>query len=123
MTDLYMSNGDLVANVFGDLVVCSDERNDIIQSVNNMILTRLGENIYHTDIGNDIFNMRVKASDSGIEQVTEESKIAILKDPRISDVSYIDTVRDGSDYIVKYIATSVNGLTINGVVNITSLYD
>jgi hypothetical protein len=55
MRDIMMTvGGDLVVTEFGDIAVVYDDNDDIIQMANNNILTRLGENIFHPEIGNDV---------------------------------------------------------------------
>ena len=92
MADLKCQNGDLVASEYGDLVLCdmsgdTYEDEDVIQTANNSILLRFGRNKYHNDLGNNIYNRRVKASETGLSMVVEECENAILNgDSRIQEV-------------------------------------
>lgn len=92
MADLKCQNGDLVASDYGDLVLCDQsgdtyEDEDVIQTANNNIMLRFGRNKYHTDLGNDIYNKRVKASESGLKLVVTECEQAILNgDVRVQEV-------------------------------------
>ena len=92
MADLKCQNGDLVASEYGDLVLCdmsgdTYEDEDVIQTANNSILLRFGRNKYHNNIGNNIYNRRVKASETGLSMVVEECENAILNgDSRIQEV-------------------------------------
>ena len=92
MADLKCQNGDLVASEYGDLVLCdmsgdTYEDEDVIQTANNSILLRFGRNKYHNDLGNNIYNRRVKASETGLSMIVEECENAILNgDSRIQEV-------------------------------------
>lgn len=92
MADLKCKDGDLVASEYGDLVLCdmsgdTYEDEDVIQTANNSILLRFGRNKYHNDLGNNIYNRRVKASETGLLMVAEECENAILNgDSRVQEV-------------------------------------
>ena len=107
MADLKCQNGDLVASEYGDLVLCdmggdTYEDEDVIQTANNSILLRFGRNKYHNDIGNNIYNRRVKASETGLSMVVEECENAILNgDSRIQEVIDVTatTSENGQCYV------------------------
>lgn len=104
MLDLLYNNGDLKADEYGDLVLCSDESADIIQTANNNILLRYGHNIYHENLGNKIFTERIKANESGLNEVADECKRAIMEgDSRVVEVTVMNvTMGENATCIVDY---------------------
>jgi hypothetical protein len=86
MQDIAMIDGDLVVTDLGDLAITASDNDDVIQMANNNIMTRLGENIHHPEVGNDVYNKRLKITSSGLAEVESDSKNAILNDTRVSDV-------------------------------------
>ncbi len=104
MLDLLYNNGDLKADEYGDLVLCSDESADIIQTANNNILLRYGHNIYHENLGNKIFTERIKANEGGLNEVADECKRAIIEgDSRVVEVTAMNvTMGENATCIVDY---------------------
>lgn len=104
MLDLLYSNGDLKADEYGDLVLCSNESADIIQTANNNILLRYGHNIYHENLGNKIFTERIKANEGGLNEVADECKRAIIEgDNRVVEVTVMNvTMGENATCIVDY---------------------
>lgn len=104
MLDLLYNNGDLKADEYGDLVLCSDESADIIQTANNNILLRYGHNVYHEDLGNKIFTERIKANEGGFNEVADECKRAIIEgDSRVVEVTTMNvTMGENATCIVDY---------------------
>ena len=104
MLDLLYNNGDLKADEYGDLVLCSDESADIIQTANNNILLRYGHNIYHENLGNRIFTERIKANEGGLNEVADECKRAIIEgDSRVVEVTTMNvTMGENATCIVAY---------------------
>ncbi len=104
MLDLLYNNGDLKADEYGDLVLCSDESADIIQTANNNILLRYGHNIYHENLGNKIFTERIKANEGGLNEVADECKRAIIEgDSRVVEVTVMNvTMGENATCIVDY---------------------
>lgn len=104
MLDLLYNNGDLKADEYGDLVLCSDESADIIQTANNNILLRYGHNIYHENLGNKIFTERIKANEGGLNEVADECKRAIIEgDSRVVEVTTMNvTMGENATCIVDY---------------------
>lgn len=104
MLDLLYNNGDLKADEYGDLVLCSDESADIIQTANNNILLRYGHNAYHEDLGNKIFTERIKANEGGLNEVADECKRAIIEgDSRVVEVTTMNvTMGENATCIVDY---------------------
>lgn len=126
MSDLLLKNGDLALNAYGDIMICEDEHSDIIQMANNNILMKFADNIYHPDLGNKIYDKRIKLTDSGLEEVATECKNAILTgDIRVLDVKVMNATRgkDASctvDYIL--ILNDGNNTEIDGRASI-NIYD
>lgn len=104
MLDLLYNNGDLKADEYGDLVLCSDESADIIQTANNNILLRYGHNVYHENLGNKIFTERIKANEGGLNEVADECKRAIIEgDSRVVEVTVMNvTMGENVTCIVDY---------------------
>ena len=104
MLDLLYNNGDLKADEYGDLVLCSDESADIINTANNNILLRYGHNIYHKNLGNKIFTERIKANEGGLNEVADECKRAIIEgDSRVVEVTAMNvTMGENATCIVDY---------------------
>ena len=104
MLDLLYNNGDLKADEYGDLVLCSDESADIIQTANNNILLRYGHNVYHENLGNKIFTERIKANEGGLNEVADECKRAIIEgDSRVVEVIAMNvTMGENATCIVDY---------------------
>lgn len=104
MLDLLYNNGDLKADEYGDLVLCSDESADIIQTANNNILLRYGHNVYHENLGNRIFTERIKANEGGLNEVADECKRAIIEgDSRVVEVTAMNvTMGENATCIVDY---------------------
>lgn len=104
MLDLLYNNGDLKADEYGDLVLCSDESADIIQTANNNILLRYGHNVYHENLGNRIFTERIKVNEGGLNEVADECKRAIIEgDSRVVEVTAMNvTMGENATCIVDY---------------------
>ena len=118
MNDLLIQNGDLVADRYGDITLCTDENNDIIQMVNKNIVLRFGGNKFHKHLGNKVYSKRIKANQNGMEIVRAECINAILNsDSRIKKVKQINiALGDDANCIVEYVltyATSNGGELIN----------
>ena len=93
MIDIAMNNGDLIATDFGDIALVNSEIDDIIQTANNNIQTIKGEIIFHSEIGNDAYNRRLKMAESGLRIVEECCVDCITNgDSRIADVVSISAV-------------------------------
>lgn len=111
MVDMLLYNGDLVADKYGDITLCTDESNDVVQTANNNILLRIGGNKFHEELGNNIYGMRIKANKNGIETVQDECAEAIMNgDPRIREVKQVivtllDDARCLVDYVIIYAKT------------------
>lgn len=111
MIDILLRDGDLVADKYGDISLCDDESHDVVQTANNNILLRFGGNKFHKELGNKVYNRRIKANQSGIEMVQAECIDAITNgDPRIREVKQVivTLLEDANcmvDYIVIYAKT------------------
>lgn len=103
VADILLVNGDIVILDNGDIALSSDN-GTIIQLANNRIMMRLGELKRYPDIGNRMFDVKTRLTESGLSTIAEESKVAILQDSNIAEVVSISAVRD---YNVLY------GCTIN----------
>lgn len=104
MVDLLYYDGDLTADVNGDLQLCTDEYHDIIQTANNNILMKYGDNKWHTEFGNKVFGERIKANQGGIEQIIRECTNAILiGDKRVKEISYMNaTLKPNATCLIDY---------------------
>lgn len=109
MPDILLQNGDLVIGKNSDISMCYDIADDIIQTANNNIMMRFGDNRYHKEFGNKLFISRVKYNKAGIDMVATECENAIISgDSRIKDVQVSVTAEDNGmcaiDYILHYIS-------------------
>lgn len=105
MIDILLRNGDLVADRYGDISLCESENEDVVQTANNNILLRRGGHKFHKELGNNAYNNRIKANETGIEIVQAECENAILNDPRIREVKQVDvTLLDNAICMVDYVA-------------------
>lgn len=110
MIDMLLRDGDLVADKYGDISLCIDESEDIIQTANHNILLRYGTNKFHKELGNLAYNNRVKANEGGIQIIQEECINAVLNDSRIREVKELNVtlLADGAclvDYVLVYAKT------------------
>ena len=109
MIDILLQNGDLVADRYGDISLCANENEDIIQTANNNIILRFRGNKFHSELGNKIYGKRIKANHSGIEEVRAECTNAIYNDKRIKDVKQINiTLMDDASCLVDYVLVYIN---------------
>lgn len=133
MIDILLRNGDLVAGRYGDISLCEDESEDIVQTANNNILLRYGNNKFHQELGNKIYARRKKANQSGIEMIRSECINAIHHDYRVKEikrinVTLLENANCSVDYILVYAKTDtqsdnevlveVNGRTYISAFNI-----
>lgn len=112
MIDLLMNgNGDLTVTKSGDIALVDNHDDDIIQTANNNIMTRLGENMYHPKIGNSMYKSRLKYTDVGLRMVESCCSDAIKQDTRIKDVENILAMRSGDsehDCLIQYAVRTVD---------------
>lgn len=110
MIDILLQDGDLVADKYEDIMLCQDEDNDIIQTVNNNIILKLKGNKFHENLGNNIYSRRIKANQNGLEMVKSECINAIMNsDPRIKEIKQIDVeLSDNASCSVNYILLYTN---------------
>lgn len=121
MSDLLLKNGDIVISNNGDISLCEDEFHDITQIANNNIMTRFGDHMYHQELGNKIYNQRIKANLNGMEIVKSECIDAILNgDERVSDVKEMNvTFNNDASCDVDYILIlSSDGSEVDGKTSI-----
>lgn len=113
MSDLLLQGGDLVADKYGDIALCVDEDSDILQMANLNILMRFKGNKFHENLGNKVYNRRIKANQNGIMIVREECINAIMNsDPRIKEVRQATvTLADDASCIVDYVVAYVRSDT------------
>lgn len=111
MLDILLRDGDLVADKYGDITMCGNESDDVIQTANDNIMLRFRGNKFHQDLGNKVYNRRIKANQNGIEMVQAECTDAILNgDPRIREVKKVNVtlLEDATcmvDYVLVYAKT------------------
>lgn len=96
MADLFLTNGDISNTLFGDIGVV-ESYDEITQSAVNNVLTILGENQYHSDIGNMAHRRRLKSSDSNLDLVMKDCIDAILVDTRVDSVASITASYDNDN--------------------------
>lgn len=132
MLDILLRDGDLVTGKYGDISLCEDESEDVIQTASNNILLRYGDNKFHEELGNKVYNRRKKANQSGIDIIQAECIDAIYNDSRIREIKQINvTLLDDAncsvDYILIYAKTieeaQVDDVSDEDVVDILETYD
>jgi hypothetical protein len=111
MLDILLRDGDLVAGKYGDISLCEDENEDVVQTANNNILLRYGNNKFHKELGNKVYNLRKKSNQSGIEMIQAECINAIHSDNRIREIKRVDVTLLGKascsvDYTLVYAKTT-----------------
>lgn len=103
MLDILLRDGDLVASKYGDISPCEDESEDVVQTANNNILLRYGDNKFHRELGNKAYSNRKKANQSGIEMIQSECINAIHNDDRIREIKQISvTLLDDASCSIDY---------------------
>ena len=85
MADIALVNRDIVASEFGDILIANDD-DDIIQTAINNIMAIYGENEFHSEIGNTVYNGRYKMSENGLKEIANHCKDAIMRDYRVANV-------------------------------------
>lgn len=125
MIDIALNNGDLIANSYGDISLEFSDDDDIIQMLNSAINTIKGENIFHTEYGNDAWNKRLKIADSGfatIEACARDTMMDVAGD-LISEITYINASRgEGrNECILSYEVLTEDDRTISSSTNINIL--
>lgn len=124
MIDLALRGGDLIISPLGDISLHLTDDDNIIQTANLAIAIPKGENIFHSDYGNDAWNKRLKVSESGFSTVEIYAKEAILNaSSEIADVTSISASK-GTGYgecIVAYTLVTVDGRVISSSTSINIL--
>lgn len=110
MIDLLMQDGDLVIDKYGDIMLCTDEDSDMIQTVSKNILLRLNGNKFHENLGNNAYNRRIKANTNGLDIIRSECIDAIINsDPRVREIKQINVeLGENASCVVNYIITYIN---------------
>lgn len=120
-TDIMLHDNDISSTQSGDISLVSDTDN-ILQTIISNILTRYGELELDPTRGNMIYNRRVKLTNSGLKQVEEDCKNAILQDPRISRVLSISAIKSNTTSYqcdIQFSAMDINNNIINSMTVIT----
>lgn len=124
MIGVAMNNGDLVISGYGDLSLHITDDDNVIQMANSAIYTIKGENIFHSEYGNDAWNKRLKIAESGFSTVESCAKDAILHAlPEVMDVKSIKATK-GEGYgecNINYTLVTFDGRTISGSTHINIL--
>ena len=117
MSDIMLdTDGDIMATQIGDIRIISNDDELIQMAVNNMS-TIYGELENDLTRGNLVYSRRIKINNEGMRKVAYDCKNAILQDPRVVNVPYIDVTKtEGSDYgcTVKFNITKKDGSVIEG---------
>jgi hypothetical protein len=119
MGDLRLIYGDLVPAVNGDITVVYDD-DAIVQSAINSILTVYDENEFHEHIGNNIFNQRIKVTQSNMGIVENECRFAILQNEGIIEVPSIaaEIIGTSNKCNISFILKTSDNRLLNGSVEI-----
>lgn len=98
MSDLYLGDdGDIKVSVFKDVVVLDKEDDDVLQMAINNIITIMGENPFHENLGNNVFHRRLKITDSDADTIAKDCAGAMMNDNRIQQVADIAVYYDEND--------------------------
>ena len=97
MSDIMINNGDIVFTTFGDIMI-ADGDDDIIQSAIHNIMTIYGENEFHNELGNTVYNSRYKISKTNLISIQDACKRAIIEDPRLKSVPIIIATNNPNIY-------------------------
>lgn len=120
MADIYLDNGELAPTMFGDIATV-DGDDEILQMAIHSIRTVLGENQFHIDIGNKIYERRLKVMDNDADTIVHDCSTAIMQDDRVQRVVEMKVYRDDVDrhnLDIEFTLTTVSGSTISSTVQI-----
>lgn len=120
MADIYLDNGELAPTMFGDIATV-DGDDEILQMAIHSIRTVLGENQFHTDIGNKIYERRLKVMDNDADTIVHDCSTAIMQDDSVQQVVEMKVYRDDTDrhnLDIEFTLTTVSGSTISSTVQI-----
>lgn len=125
MSDIALTNGDIAASNFGDILIVNDN-DDIIQMAINNILTISGSNEFHPNIGNTVHNGRYKLSENGLNDIANQCKNAILQDHRVENVieiiaKNISTPENYGLCDISFVLITTDGIQLNSRVAISIL--
>ena len=96
MADILLNDNNDISIINGDIAICSDDF-DIIQQAKININTRIGNNIFHTSIGNPALNERMKYTDKYMDIIENGCKQAIMCDDRVDSINHINVSLSESD--------------------------
>lgn len=96
MADILLNNSGGIAISNGDIAICDDDT-DIIQQARNNINTHIGNNIFHTDIGNPALGERMKYTEQYLDIIEDGCSQAIMCDDRIDSINAISVVLSEDD--------------------------
>lgn len=96
MADILLNNSGEIAIRNGDIAICDDDT-DIIQQARNNINTHIGNNIFHTDIGNPALGERMKYTEQYLDIIEDGCSQAIMCDNRIDSINTISVVLSEDD--------------------------
>lgn len=103
MPDILLQNGDLVIGKNSDISMCYDEIDDVIQTANNNMMLRFGDNRYHRELGNRLFTSRIKYNQIGIDTIAIECRNAVMNgDSRVRDMQIDITAAGDGRCIINY---------------------
>lgn len=89
MADILLNDNNDISIINGDIAICNDDF-DIIQQAKININTRIGNNIFHTSIGNPALNERMKYTNKYIDIIENGCKQAIMCDDRVDSINNIN---------------------------------
>ena len=96
MADILLNNSGAIAIRNGDIAICDDDT-DIIQQARNNINTHIGNNIFHTNIGNPALGERMKYTEQYLDIIEDGCSQAIMCDNRIDSINTISVVLSEDD--------------------------
>ena len=96
MADILLNDNNDISIINGDIAICGDDF-DIIQQAKININTRIGNNIFHTSIGNPALNERMKYTNKYMDIIENGCKQAIMCDDRVDSINNINVSLSESD--------------------------
>lgn len=102
MSDIMLINGDIVISEINDISTV-DDNNDIVQQACHNIYTKLGENQFHTKLGNKVYGKRLKYNESSADVISQLCEECIYQDERIDNVISVDVTMTNDTALVKFV--------------------
>lgn len=120
MADIYMREGDI--DISGGDISVVVNHDEILQFAVHAIATIYGEMIFHTDVGNHVYERRLKVLESDANVIMQDCTNAILADDRVEAVTYMEVSYEEEDKVnvfVKFTLRAIDGALISSMTSIS----